>query len=101
MGRGGDGPVIKKDSNNDADSNNIAKEVVSALSYQIEMLIIVIKYSKVFIEGRYYDVSSLKHPGGSVINYYSGKEIDATEVFFNFHYRSKKAKILLSRLPSR
>lgn len=85
MGRGGDGP-IKYDgvSNNDRtteDTNKIAKEV--------------------FIDGRYYDVSNLKHPGGSVINYYSGKEIDATEVFFNFHYRSKKAKILLSRLPSR
>jgi cytochrome b involved in lipid metabolism len=56
---------------------------------------------KVYIDGRYYDVTNMRHPGGSVINFYSGKEIDASEAFMNFHIRSKKAKKLLASLPSR
>lgn len=56
---------------------------------------------EVLIGGRFYDVTNLKHPGGSVINYYAGKEIDATEAFDNFHLRSKKAKKMMEHLPSR
>lgn len=56
---------------------------------------------EVLIDGRYYDVTNLKHPGGSVIKYYAGKGIDASQAFDNFHYRSKKAQKYLKSLPSR
>jgi len=56
---------------------------------------------EVLIDGRYYDVTNLKHPGGSVIKFYSGKDIDATQAFNNFHIRSKKAKKYMDSLPSR
>ena len=56
---------------------------------------------EVLIEGRFYDVSKMKHPGGSVIKFYAGKGIDATQAFDNFHLRSKKAKKMLEHLPSR
>ena len=56
---------------------------------------------EVLIDGRFYDVASLKHPGGSVIKFYTGKGIDASQAFANFHIRSKKAKKILDHLPSR
>jgi fatty acid desaturase 2 (delta-6 desaturase) len=57
--------------------------------------------AEVLIDGRFYDVTSLKHPGGSVIQFYAGKEIDATQAFNNFHVRSKKARKMLESLSSR
>lgn len=57
--------------------------------------------NEVLIDGRFYDVSKMKHPGGSIIKFYSGKGIDATQAFDNFHVRSKKAKKILEHLPSR
>eukprot|EP01036_Dinobryon_divergens_P025523 gene25523-34079_t len=81
MGKGGDGPVNKGAENVQSGSGEAKKEV--------------------YIDGRYYDVTNMRHPGGSVINFYSGKEIDASEAFMNFHIRSKKAKKLLASLPSR
>ncbi|CAM9341143.1 unnamed protein product [Ectocarpus fasciculatus] len=57
--------------------------------------------SEVLIHGRYYDVSSLKHPGGSIIKFYAGKGIDASNAYDEFHVRSKKAKKFLDSLPSR
>ena len=56
---------------------------------------------EVLIDGRYYDVSNMKHPGGNVIGFYAGKGIDASQAFTNFHLRSKKAKKYLDSLPSR
>ncbi len=56
---------------------------------------------EVFIDDKFYDIKALKHPGGSVINYYANKSIDATQAFNNFHIRSKSAKILLNSLPHR
>lgn len=56
---------------------------------------------EVLVDGRFYDVTNLKHPGGNVINFYSNNEIDATEAFANFHFRSKKAKKIMEHLPSR
>lgn len=56
---------------------------------------------EVLIDGFLYDVSGLKHPGGSVIDFYAGKEIDATQAFENFHIRSAKAQKYLKNLPSR
>ena len=44
-----------------------------------------------------YDVTDYKHPGGNIIKYMSGQ--DATNVFEEFHFRSKKAKQLLQLLP--
>jgi len=56
---------------------------------------------ELLLDGRLYDVTNMKHPGGSVINFYAGKEIDATQAFNNFHIRSKKARKMLEHLPSR
>lgn len=56
---------------------------------------------EVLIDGRLYDVSDMKHPGGTVIDFYAGKGIDASQAFMNFHVRSKKAKKFLDSLPSR
>ena len=56
---------------------------------------------EVLIDGTFYDVSKMKHPGGSVIDFYAGKGIDATEAFSNFHIRSKKAWKVKGTLPSR
>lgn len=56
---------------------------------------------EVLIDGRLYDVSDMKHPGGTVIDFYAGKGIDASQAFMNFHVRSKKAKKYLDSLPSR
>ena len=44
-----------------------------------------------------YDITDFKHPGGNVIKYMVGQ--DATNVFEEFHFRSKKAKIILQSLP--
>lgn len=50
------------------------------------------------IIGEYsYDVTDYKHPGGNIIKYMSGQ--DATNVFEEFHYRSKKARAILQSLP--
>jgi len=49
-----------------------------------------------------YDASAFakKHPGGNVIMYALHKEgADATDVFNEFHYRSKKAQMVLRSLP--
>jgi len=56
---------------------------------------------EVLIEGHYYDVTGWDHPGGNVIKFYSGKDIDATQAFNNFHIRSKKARKFLESRPSR
>ena len=56
---------------------------------------------EVLINGNYYDVTNMKHPGGSVINFYAGKGIDATQAFDSFHIRSKKASKYLNSLPCR
>jgi len=56
---------------------------------------------EVLIENRYYDVTNLKHPGGSVIKFYAGKDIDASQAFSNFHIRSRKAQAMLRALPNR
>ena len=42
---------------------------------------------EVLIEGRFYDVSSFKHPGGSIINFLSGSGADATPTYREFHAR--------------
>jgi fatty acid desaturase 2 (delta-6 desaturase) len=56
---------------------------------------------EVLIEGRFYDVSSFKHPGGSIINFLSGSGADATPTYREFHTRSKKADKYLKGLPNR
>lgn len=57
--------------------------------------------AEVLLDGTLYDVSNLKHPGGSVIKFYTSNNIDATQAFNNFHIRSKKARAMLKALPSR
>jgi len=57
--------------------------------------------NEVIINGRIYDITSLKHPGGSVVKFYAGNGIDASQAFNNFHMRSAKAKKYLNSLPNR
>lgn len=56
---------------------------------------------EVLIEGKFYDVTSFKHPGGSIIKFLSGSGADATASYREFHTRSKKADKYLKSLPSR
>ena len=56
--------------------------------------------NEVLIEGRLYDVTDFRHPGGSVINYLRG-HADATEAFREFHMHSTKARKRLAQLPNR
>jgi len=57
------------------------------------------KTKEVLIDGRVYDVTKFKHPGGSIINFML--DADATDVYREMHYRSKKADKVLKALPSR
>jgi len=45
-----------------------------------------------------YDVTNFKHPGGNIIKYMTSGQ-DATQVFTEFHYRSKTANRILQSLP--
>uniref|UniRef100_A0A7S1Y1B1 Cytochrome b5 heme-binding domain-containing protein n=1 Tax=Phaeomonas parva TaxID=124430 RepID=A0A7S1Y1B1_9STRA len=56
--------------------------------------------TEVLIDGRLYDVSSFKHPGGSIIKFLTGNG-DATEAYREFHMRSASADKMLASLPSR
>uniref|UniRef100_A0A7S0QVE4 Cytochrome b5 heme-binding domain-containing protein n=1 Tax=Pyramimonas obovata TaxID=1411642 RepID=A0A7S0QVE4_9CHLO len=56
---------------------------------------------EVLIEGKFYDVTDFKHPGGSIIKFLSGSGADATASYREFHVRSKKADKFLKALPSR
>ncbi|ORC86636.1 putative delta-5 fatty acid desaturase [Trypanosoma theileri] len=55
---------------------------------------------EVLINGRLYDCRDFKHPGGSILRFFSGSG-DATEAFLEFHERLPKAKKLLQMLPNR
>ena len=55
---------------------------------------------KIIIGDCEYDITNFKHPGGSVINYFTEGQ-DATKAFEEFHYRSKKAKQILQSLPNK
>lgn len=58
---------------------------------------------EVLIDGQYYDVAAFekRHPGGSVIAFYTGNGIDATQAYNSFHIRSKKANAILKSIPHR
>ena len=83
MGKGGEKQSTKSSTSTDVGENVTKKPL------------------EVLIDGTYYDVSNMKHPGGSVINFYAGKGIDATQAFGSFHIHSKKAHKYLKSLPSR
>ncbi len=53
------------------------------------------------VEDKIYDITDFwkKHPGGNVIKYYDN--LDATEAFYTFHAKSKKAYLMLKSLPSK
>jgi len=57
--------------------------------------------TRIVIDGFSYDVGAFKsrHPGGSVINFYDN--MDASDVFQAFHFRSEPAKKWLATLPRR
>ena len=51
------------------------------------------------IDGKTYDITEFKHPGGSIINYVKNTA-DATEVFREFHHRSSdRVNKVLKSLP--
>jgi fatty acid desaturase len=54
---------------------------------------------KLYIDGVWYDTTdfSKKHPGGNVIDYYNNQ--DASRIYREMHYRSKKANLMLDSLP--
>ncbi len=57
---------------------------------------------KIRIHNKLYDLTNFEHPGGSVIKTHewnNESKIDATNVFFALHMRSKKAISLLKTLP--
>ena len=57
---------------------------------------------KLRIDNKLYDLSNFDHPGGSIIKTYEWNDeskIDATNVFFSLHMRSKYAMSVLSKLP--
>ncbi len=56
---------------------------------------------EVLIDGELYDVTNFKHPGGSVMDFYAGKGIDASQSFHQFHVRSKKVDKYMKSLPHR
>jgi len=55
------------------------------------------KKTNIIIGDYSYDITDYKHPGGNIITYMAGQ--DATNVFEEFHYRSKKARAILQSLP--
>jgi fatty acid desaturase len=55
---------------------------------------------EIYIDGRLFDVSKFKHPGGTVIKLHQGSG-DATACVAQFHIRSKKYPKVLASLPSR
>lgn len=61
----------------------------------------ITKAQEVLIEGKFYDVTGFKHPGGSIIKFLSGSGADATASYREFHTRSKKADKYLKSLPNR
>jgi len=55
--------------------------------------------TKTICIGEYeYDITNFKHPGGKVIDSMTQGQ-DATNAFEEFHYRSKKARLILQSLP--
>ena len=56
---------------------------------------------EILIEGRVYDITNFKHPGGSVIDFYVNSGADASFAFKEFHQRSKKTQLVLKSLASR
>jgi fatty acid desaturase len=53
----------------------------------------------VIIENIKYDITNFDHPGGNVINYLTDGR-DATDAYKEFHFRSKKADMVLKTLPN-
>lgn len=49
------------------------------------------KLQEIFYNGYFYDVTDFisKHPGGSVIKFYTERGEDATQAIDQFHFRSK------------
>jgi len=59
---------------------------------------------EILYDGYYYDVTSFvkKHPGGSIIDYYTQRGEDATNAIQQFHQRSaKKIDIMLKSFKRR
>jgi len=56
--------------------------------------------TEILIDGKLYDVSKFKHPGGSIVKFFQGSG-DASAAFEQFHVRSKKAIKMRNALPSR
>lgn len=58
------------------------------------------KENELLINGYLYDVNGFKHPGGSIIKFFTNGG-DATDSFEQFHLRSARARKMLDALPHR
>lgn len=59
---------------------------------------------EILFDGYFYDVTEFvkKHPGGTVIEYYTKKGEDCTHAIQQFHSRSKgKVRMMMSALKKR
>lgn len=59
---------------------------------------------EILFDGYFYDVTDFikRHPGGSIITYYTQSGEDGTHAIEQFHYRSKvKVKVMMSSLKKR
>lgn len=59
---------------------------------------------EILFDGYFYDVTDfiMKHPGGTVINYYTEKGEDSTHAIQQFHARSiEKVKVMMGALKKR
>src|SRR3989338_2275682 len=58
------------------------------------------KENELLINGFLYDVNGFKHPGGSIIKFFTSGG-DATDAFEQFHLRSDRAHKMLDAIPHR
>ncbi len=58
---------------------------------------------EVLIDGQLYDVTDFmnRHPGGTVIKFYTNEKNDASQAFHQFHVRSERAYKMLKNMKSR
>ena len=81
----------------DREENFIVTEIATEEEQAAEQAPVPAPVKSITIDGTTYDITNFDHPGGNVINYACGQ--DATEVFREFHYRSKSARRVLHTLP--
>ena len=88
--------IVSDGDENDRDENFIVTEPAAEVGNE-DPVPEPVPVKSITIDGTTYDITNFDHPGGNVIHYACGQ--DATEVFREFHYRSKSARRVLQTLP--